>query len=185
MKKKLVAISVIVICLSLCIGGSYAYYTANATARNVITTGGIQIELNEKNADGSSYDVTKPKQVMPGSVVEKAVTVVNTGENPVWVRIAVEKAFALADETEGTIDLSLIELDLDTENWTEKDGFYYYNRPLQAGEETTPLFTTVTFNKAMSNLYQSCTGAVTVCGQAVQYANNGTAVLDAAGWPAP
>ena len=83
--------------------------------------------------------------VMPGSVVSKIVTVENTGSGTAWVRISIEKAIALAEGLEGEIDLDLIRLDLDTEHWTEHDGYYYYNAPLAAGETTEPLFTTVTF----------------------------------------
>ena len=47
-----------------------------------------------------------------------------------------------------------------------------------------PLFTTVTFDAAMGNAYQNSTATVSVRADAVQTANNGAAVLEAAGWPA-
>ena len=47
-----------------------------------------------------------------------------------------------------------------------------------------PLFTTVTFAPEMGNEYQNSTAHIDVKADAVQVANNGDAVLEAAGWPA-
>lgn len=47
MKRKLFAGAVIAICLSLIAYGTLAYFTAEDTARNVITSGGIDIQLRE------------------------------------------------------------------------------------------------------------------------------------------
>ena len=47
MKRKLFAGAVIAICLSLIAYGTLAYFTAEDTARNVNTSGGIYIQLRE------------------------------------------------------------------------------------------------------------------------------------------
>ena len=73
---------------------------------------------------------------------------------------------------------------MNTEDWTElEDGFYYYNDVLKAGDTTSPLFTSVIFDKSMGNLYQNCTVNIDVQAQATQVANNGTNVFEAKGWP--
>lgn len=46
-----------------------------------------------------------------------------------------------------------------------------------------PVFTTVTFDGTMDNLYQNCTTTISVAAQATQSANNGTSALTATGWP--
>ena len=181
MKKRIFVLSLLAVCLSLCIGGTLAYFTSIGTARNVITAGNIRIELIETDAEGNPFEDVSG--VVPDVPIDKVVTVENTGDNPCWVRICVEKEIILAEGKNGDPDLSLLELDLKTEDWTEQDGFYYYNEELAAGETTTPLFTTVTFKAEMDNLYEKCTAHVTVTAHAVQTANNGSSVLEADGWP--
>ena len=54
---------------------------------------------------------------------------------------------------------------------------------LKAGEVTAPIFTKVTFDANMGNAYQNATATVDVTAQAVQAANNGKTITEAAGWP--
>ena len=46
MKKKLLVISVAVACLAIAAAGTAAYFTAEEKAHNVITTGGVEIQLS-------------------------------------------------------------------------------------------------------------------------------------------
>ena len=41
----------------------------------------------------------------------------------------------------------------------------------------------VRFSAEMGNAYQNCTANVVISAQAVQTANNGDTVMEAAGWP--
>ena len=76
-------------------------------------------------------------------------------------------------------------INFDTEKWTEgEDGYWYYNKALESGETTAPLFDTVEFALKMGNEYQESTCVIDVTAQAVQTANNGSSALEAAGWPA-
>ena len=94
----------------------------------------------------------------------------------------VTKSIQLAGEGEANPDL--VELNIDSENWTlGEDGYLYYKTALKPGETTAPIFTTVTFNMEMGNEYQNATAKVDVAAQAVQSANNGESALEAAGWP--
>ena len=120
---------------------------------------------------------------MPDTEVSKIVQIKNTGEQTAWVRIALEKSILLAEGKEGDIDLSLVSCDLNTEYWTEKDGYYYYNLQLAPGEATQPLFTKVSFAKEMGNLYQDSKAVIRVDAQATQVIHNGENVFEAAGWP--
>ncbi len=186
MKKRVTVISLVVALLAVLSLGTAAYFTAEDTATNVITSGSVSIKLHEmaiKEPGAEPVPFENGQGVMPGSVVSKIVTVENTGSGAAWVRISIEKAIALAAGLEGEIDLDLIKLDIDTEHWTERGGYYYYNAPLAAGETTEPLFTTVTFAPSMGNLYQGSEATVSVCAQATQTANNGAAALEALGWP--
>lgn len=182
MKKKIATIAVLLLCLGMLGYTTIAYFNTQNTARNVITAGNIDIELQEKTADGK--DFTNVVNVMPGQEVSKIVRVKNTGNNPAYIRIEVQKDIKLADGQNGEGDLGLITLDFDSDNWTlGEDGYYYYNQPIAAGESTAALFRNVTFDKTMGNLYQNSTAVIKVNAQATQVKNNGTSVFDAAGWP--
>lgn len=185
-KQKLLTLSAVIIVVALSAYGSVAYFTAEDTARNVITAGKLKIELQEKmlTSDGEKTVPFEDRLgVMPGSEVSKIVEVKNTGGQDAWVRVSVNKAIELAEGVEDEVDLSLISFDLNTDYWTEKDGFYYYTAKLAPGHTTEPLFTAVTFAKTMSNQYQNSKAILTVNAYATQTVHNGNTALEAAGWP--
>ena len=181
MKKKLLILSLAAICLAITAIGTLAYFTSEGTAHNVITTGGVEITVQE----WADVEKTKPFEdltgVMPNTTVTKIAEIKNTGASDAWVRVKVEKNIKL--QGEGTPDTGLVELTLNTTDWTEKDGYYYYKEALKPGEVTAPIFTAVTFKPDMGNEYQNATATVDVAAQAVQTANNGETVMDAKGWP--
>ena len=186
MKKKLFVCAFIVICLSIVAYGTAAYFSYEDTATNVITAGDVKIDLEEwaVSEDGSGLvPFTEAVDVLPGTDVSKIVQVRNTGGQTAWIRISLDASIRLAGGVEGEADTSLISYDLNTDAWTEKDGYYYYNTALEPDETTEPLFTKVTFSAAMSNLYQHSKAIINVGAQATQKANNGQTVFEAAGWP--
>ena len=181
MKRKLLILSALAICIAMLVTGTLAYFTAEGKAHNVITTGGVEIAVQE----WADEEKTKPFEdltgIMPGMTVTKIAEIKNTGASDAWVRVKVEKNIELKGE--GTPDTGLVELALNTAYWTEKDGYYYYTKALKPGEVTAPVFTSVTFNATMGNEYQNATATVDVFAQAVQTANNGATAMDAKGWP--
>lgn len=181
MKRKLLILSVLAICLATLAAGTIAYFNSEGKAHNVITTGGVEITVQEWADEAKTAPFEDLTGVMPNTTVTKIAEIKNTGASDAWVRVKVEKNIKL--QGEGTPDTSLVELTRSTNNWTEKDGFYYYTKPLKPGEVTAPIFTAVTFNANMGNEYQNATATVDVFAQAVQTANNGATVMDAQGWP--
>lgn len=181
MKKKIAAGAVLVLCLSMLIYSTIAYFNTADTARNVITSGNIKIALNETDDAGAPFK--DAVDVMPGQTVDKIVTVQNTGDNPSYIRVSVTKAIELAAGMSGNPDAGLLSLDFDTTHWTLQDGYYYYNEVLEPGQTTAPLFTGVTFDKSMGNLYQKSKAVITVNAQGTQVEHNGTSALTANGWP--
>ena len=190
MKKKIAIGAVLVLCLSMLIYSTIAYFNTADTARNVITAGDIKIELQETaiNNDGDEILFEQSQErfnVMPGQDVSKIVRVKNTGSNPAYIRVEVQKAIALAADSHGDVDLDLVSLDFDSEKWTlRNDGYYYYNEPLAPGETTAALFRNVKFDTGMGNMYQGSSATIKVAAEATQVKNNGATVFDAAGWPA-
>ena len=186
MKRKIFLISLLVIALALVSVGSLAYFTAEDTAHNVITSGTVDILLEEWSKNGDTLvpfeDVVG---VMPGTDVSKIVTVRNTGTADAWIRasVSIEVTVPLEDGTIATLDPKYVNLDYNTEDWTYIDGYWYCKIAPEANGVTAPLFTTVSFDIAMDNRYQNSTAVIDVNVQATQKANNGETVEDALGWP--
>ena len=181
MKKKLLILSLAAICLAITAIGTLAYFTSEGTAHNVITTGGVEIAVQEWADEDKQTPFEDLEGIMPGMTVTKIAEIKNTGASDAWVRVKVEKNIQL--QGEGKPDTGLVELTLNTADWTEKDGYYYYTKVLKPGEVTAPIFTAVTFKPDMGNEYQNATATVDVAAHAVQTANNGDTVMDAKGWP--
>ena len=183
MKRKLLIVSVLAILVAVTAAGTLAYFTDTGTAHNVITTGNVKIELKEWADEACKEPFQDKTGVMPGTKVTKIVKVENTGTGAAFVRLYVEKNVYDADEKPMKSDP--VSLDFTDPDWTysESEGYYYYNRPLEPGKTTEPLFTTVTFDPLMGNEYQNASAHVKVIAYAVQSANNGDSPQAAKGWP--
>ena len=190
MKKRIFVLAVVLICLSVLASTTIAYFTDTDIARNVITSGGIDIHIIEQQlSDGKLVDFpNEPIPVMPASTVSKIVSVQNTDE-PAWIRVIY--TVTVYDIEGRAMDIpaeelaKVIGITPDTTNWTMKDGWWYYNYAVKTGETTLPLFEKVVFSGPyMDNKYQLCSVVIDVTAQAVQQANNGVTVWEALGWPA-
>ena len=189
MKKRIFALAVVMICLSVLASTTIAYFTDTDTAQNVITSGGIDIHIVEQQlVDGSLQPYpTESIPVMPATTVSKIVSVQNMDE-PAWVRA--NYTVTVYDADGNKMDISAGELEKvimiapDGANWTQKDGWWYHNTAIGSGETTKPLFDEVVFSGPyMDNKYQDCTVEIIVTAQGVQQANNGSTVMEALGWP--
>lgn len=133
MKKKVLAISLVVAMLALlAMGGSLAWLSDEDSAENVFTVGSVEVEQHEKEYDdqGNLVDFTQDKVLMPivevddpaadDNYQDKVVTVENTGRNPAAIRthiaiptalvgyvkldVNTEGKWALSSESTATID---------------------------------------------------------------------------------
>ena len=184
MKRKLLILSVLTILLAILAANTLAYFTADTAAHNVITTGNVDIALNEWANEDRTKRFEKQIDVLPGAEVTKIVEVENVGTGTAWVRVQVVLD-VYAEGGKEQLPPDPVTLDFNETDWKYFDGYYYYNYPLDPGETTEPLFTTVTFDPKMGNVYQNSTAHVDVNAYAVQSANNGEDVLSANGWPLP
>jgi len=190
-KKKILTVAAIVICLAVLASGTLAYFTADVQIHNVITSNGVSIEIEEwqDEVGGTPYP-KEPIKVMPGVTVDKIVTVKNKeAESYIRARFEViiknangEKMNLLPETLAGIVTVAV-----NGNHWNQKNGemnWWYYTDAADPGAVTEPLFTEVEFNGPnMTNEYQNCTVEVIVYAQAVQSANNGSSALEAAGWP--
>lgn len=179
MKKKLSIVFGIIAILAIISVGTLAYFTSEQNAENVISAGNIKLEIHEKTASGEDF----PKEgiiVMPGDTVSKIVTVENTGDHPLYLRVKLTEG--VSDEVLTTDDC--LDININRSCWLEKDGYYYYYRALQSGETTEQLFSEVYFDLYnIDNKYLGKHFTLNVAASAVQSENNGSDVLNAIGWP--
>ena len=173
--KRIVMLVALVMILTAAIGGTIAYIvTSTNDVENTFTPGKVSCEINEAFTGALKEDVT----------------IRNTGNTEAYIRAAIivtwkstesgsTNTYATAPQ-EGQYTMTL------GSDWIPgEDGYYYYKSPLAPGYSTRELFTTVTFDAVkMDNDYQNCKAEIEVKADAVQVANNGATVLEAAGWPA-
>jgi len=179
-KQRIILAAVLVICMAIFATGTLAFFTAEETAYNVITTGILSMDLVEETTGGEPWPDGGISGAMPGMEVDKVPYVKNDGGIDFWTRISV----SVTVTGKGGEELSdeYISLNFDEANWTEKDGYYYYNSAVKPGEETEPLFTKVSFSKDMPNAYMNAQVEIEVNADAVQSRNNGDSAVNAAGW---
>lgn len=143
MKKKIVALCLVVaLAATAIIGGTLAYFTDSEQADNVFTVGNVDITLTEPNWDASGK--LDAPNAYPGEALKKDPTVANTGANPCFVRIKVEGLDVLGQN-------NMITIEGLSENWTELNGYYYYNTVLEAGQSTGALFQQIRIPTSVTN----------------------------------
>ena len=83
MKKKIMAAAGALLTASLGIGGAYAYYQDSVSVQNHISTGDVNIGIQEYQIiDGSEakYDTEENRFVLPSEVVSKIPRITNYAE---------------------------------------------------------------------------------------------------------
>lgn len=187
--KRMIAVLAITSILAVMVFQTLAFFTAEDTALNRVTMGNVALILNDDTINPETEALEPfPEEgfnlVMPGDVVDKIVSVTNDGDNPIWVRIKLDRSIILAGEA-ADVDFNDLDLDLNDEDWTEgTDGWFYYNEIIAPGETTENLFTQVTFPTSLGNAFMNVEVEIDVLAQGVQSQNNGLTVQEAAGWPA-
>lgn len=172
-KKKLYAMMALVIVISILGTGTLAYFTTSAVVHNVITSGGVKIELVETMLDDQGEEIPFENQdgIMPGQEVSKIVRVTNK-DAKAWIRIRVIEQIKGGADSENVLSIDY-NLGTDPTQWTQKGEWFYYNKPLENGETTNPLFRGVKLaGREMDNKYQNATIEISVEAEAIQYANN-------------
>lgn len=186
MKQKLIILSLAAICLASAALGTLAYFTSNARAHNVITTGKVDIKVTEQTIkDGvlRDYPEESISGVMPKQSVSKIVKVQNVGLADAWVRLTAEINVTSADGESLSDKYITIK---PNSSWKPSgksgDNHWYYTKPLEKDSFTDDFIDCVYFSGDMGNEYANCTVNVDINAQGVQKANNGTDVFQAEGW---
>lgn len=192
-KKRIICTSCLIMLVAIIGYQTFAYFTAESTTTNVISTGYVEMELYEEiKADGVNWEfipIGETVSIMPGDVVEQKAYVTNTGSEDFYARVSAE--VLVVDANGETLSADAVSLNIDTDNWVlDEDGWYRYVDVVPVGETTAnPLFTEVSFSTAMDNSYIGCTITIVVGSQSVQSKyneydiENGETVLDVQGFP--
>jgi len=177
----------ICVLISVAVIATVAYFSTEVTSEgNRITVGGIEVALF--GDESSSEVITGNFEAVPGVSVPIDTTAKNVGAFPLYVRAKIKTEIALDEayaEYSDEIDPSVVVYEMNTEGWTERDGYYYYNRAISAGEATPNILSAVGFHEDMDNIYKDSIVTVTVRLEIVQASGNGASALEATGWPTP
>ena len=111
---------------------------AGVTAGFLVSTDSALNRLScGHNTAGIVESYAPPSSFAKGDEITKEVKVKNEGSVPCYVRVFAE----VCDPEER----DAIDIDYNTSDWIKKsDGYYYYSRILNTGEESAPLFKTLT-----------------------------------------
>lgn len=193
MKKRIIAIALPVILISLIALGSTAYFIADGKATNVVTTHSISMSLK----DGGSFQATGTDGIyelsgtlMPSQSVQKTVAIQNDGPEPFYTRVKVD--IDIRDSSGKAMDDSFdqyVDLDFQSSDWQKSGDWWYCKAPTVAAKSSTrPIFTTVLLRPDTPNELKDAKIAIVVTAQAVQSKNNPVptdGITHVAGWPAP
>lgn len=182
-KLRIIAISIIVIAITLYSQESLAYYSTVGQATNVVTSGNIQFVIHEKTDQGTDFPASGVT-VIPGDIVSKEVTIENICTHPFYLRVKI--VYGINQQTLPFEEC--MKLNINDADWEYKDGWYYYKGVVEPGTTTPHVFSKVEIvGNKVDNQYVGKTLTLTVVAHAVQSENNpisGTNTYEASGWPA-
>lgn len=112
------------------IGKTLSYYSDTETKVNHAVMGFNEIEIEE--------DFEEPEDIKPGDIINKKVSVKNTGNGDCYVRIKAVFSHSLTGE-KCSVDWNTTEF-----TYNSEDGYWYYNKILPTGEITPALMTKIT-----------------------------------------
>lgn len=168
MNKKKILVLAVSVCLVaiLAIGGTLAYFTDTDAKTNTFTVGNVDITLTEPNWEGSGSE--DAPEVYPGEPLAKDPTVTNVGANPCFVRIKVTGLDCLGNAGMITYRTDYVANKLG-DNWVDGgDGYFYYNKVLEAGKTTDALFDQIVIPTGLENGDAETAFNVVVTAEAVQ-----------------
>lgn len=172
-KRKLLTVTVALALVgAVGIGATLAYFTDEADAKNIITMGHVDIDIDEPNFPEDK----KIENVVPGDVITKdpTITVAEDSESA-YIRAKVILDDELSDEQKSDL---LDNINIDTDKWylNVDDGYYYYNAIVGAGESVI-LFDEVVIPETWGNEVADMSFTIDVFAEAIQ-SNNFTPTVD-------
>lgn len=165
MKKRIsLTLTAVALATLMLVGGTLAWFADSSTVSNKITTGSIDIKVEEPEYPGN--DKPEVTNVTPGTVIPKDPTVFNIGKNSAYIRVKLTyDQSTLSEEKIASC------LDFNVKDWTLVNGYYYYNSIVVAGDHTNPLFNAVTIQEGWDNDEMNAAMNIKVDANAIQSDN--------------
>lgn len=179
-KKRIISIAVILGILACAI--VFAVQILSDVSKSTVTASNVKIEvvmLEEK--EGEEVPFSGDTTIVPGETISRIAKVENTGKEAAWVRL--KPVLVTGDETKPvSADTEKMKLDgLDEENWVKEGDYWYYQKPLEPGETSEPLFKSVIISDSIDGTFDGAN--LKVDAEGTQVKNNGSMVSEAQGWP--
>lgn len=130
----------------LAIGGTMAYFQKSESIDNKFKSAEAKVYLNEKFDPNDEW--------VPGEEKQKEVRFGNEGKIAAVLRVKFTPVLKLKngkEDSEAAKDFQLNFADDFSQNWTEKDGWHYYNKVLSPEELTNITLKSVTISDAIGN----------------------------------
>ena len=134
--------SIFIIVFLLVISSTVAYLYSTDTFQNIFVAASYKVTVIE--------EFVSPDNWIPGDTTPKTATIKNEGTVPIKVRVKLEESWKDSnnqdlplqhnDENVAIINFS------NQDDYIYKDGYYYYDLPLNPGETTSSIIESVTFN---------------------------------------
>lgn len=191
MKRKLVLVTGILVTVACTMSGTYAYYQDSVTVSNHISTGDVNIGIQEYEKDGDSeksYQGPADGIVLPSQTVSKIPRITNYAET-CYIRVKTTYTSEAPEPTDQPGDAEVPDVDHDSEAepeteyilsdeelagisdaWVQHGEYYYYTQPLKNGE-SADFFQSVTIPSVWSSKASDRELGLTVTAEAVQAAN--------------
>lgn len=153
--------SVVILAVLLVVGGTMAWFTAEADpVVNSFKAGTVDIVIND------TFNTEEAQNVNPGDEYDKIVSVTNTGSKRAYIRVKLTPLFNPVLPT-NVVTYPILA------NWIDGgDGWYYYKNIVAPGAATANIIEEVIFaGQAMGNQYQDATFTLTVDAEAIQATN--------------
>lgn len=178
-KRRIIIIVLFAFILLVSLSFTYGYFIMQDNTKIIITFGNVKLKLIEKELKNGKYvDVKNHDRINITNItnLSRMVKVKNVGDNSFYLRLKVG-----FNGISNVNDLMIIETN---ENWTYKDGYYYYQKVLNSNEETNYLMDEIKFNnqKIIDN-YKGKILDFEIKAEAVQSENNVKDVMEITNWP--
>lgn len=168
-KDRVIKLCVVALCLALItIGGTIAYFRAETSTQNKMTSTALKIALNNGESD-SGFEISEDRatylNASPGDVLKRQMYVQNVETSPMYVRLTITKYWK--DEQGNKVsdlDASYIKIKTEqTDHWIIQDDdrnneviYMYYRLPLETNEYTDDALSNLVIGDInMTNEYAS------------------------------
>lgn len=162
------------ICISMVVMLSYAYFTSSSSLTNTINIGDVNVEVSEEFKPPSSWE---------GEKYPKVVKIHNKSKSPALIRVAVIPRWVDEKGDAWSGDTSIVQLNYANENiilkpsnspenkWVDgDDGYYYYNTIVPTDGMTVDILKSISADipQNKKDRYKDKTLIVDVKAEAVQ-----------------